>query len=127
MITIFTTGSGLYIFFILANYVPYATTLTHVNFFLDGVLVSSFLHVPAKSTNYEYNQVVYANDAIPYGQHTMMVAPVNDSVNNVLILFDYLIYTCVLSLILQPAVLIRFLLARRMHKDGGIWKNQNQK
>ena len=86
----------MYIYFILANSVPDATTFTNVNFILDGTQVASFTHTPSTSTDYEYDQVVYANSAIPYGQHTMVVAPVNDSVNNVLILFDYLIYTCVL-------------------------------
>ena len=90
-----TTGSGLYIFFILANTVPGATTFTSVDFVLDGTPVSSFTHQPSTSTDYEYNQAVFANDSIPYGLHTMTVAPVNNSVNNVLILFDYLIYTCV--------------------------------
>ena len=91
----FHTGSGLYIFFILANTVPNITTLTNVTFILDGVQVSSFTHSPSASTDFEYNQAVFANDSIPYGQHTMTVAPVNDSVNSVLILFDYLIYTYV--------------------------------
>ena len=64
-------------------------------FTLDGVQVSSFYHSPSISTNFEYNQAVFANNTIPYGQHTMMVTPINDSVNSVLILFDYLIYTYV--------------------------------
>lgn len=95
------SGSGLYIFFILVNTVPSATTLTNVDFILDGVQAASFLHTPSALTSYAYNQTVYANNSIPFGQHTMKVAPVNDSVNSVLVLFDYLIYTCVLCLVLH--------------------------
>ena len=94
LITLFTIGSGLYIFFILANTVTGARMSTSVNFILDGVPASSFTHNATTSTSYEYNQTVFANSSIPNGLHTMKVEPVNNSVN-VLILFDYLIYTCV--------------------------------
>ena len=91
---------------------PYATTFTNVNFILDGVQTSSFSHIPSTSTNYEYNQAVYANNSIPFGQHTVKVAPVSDSVNDVLIIFDYLIYTCVLCLVLDWAILTGVLSAQ---------------
>ena len=92
----FRTGSGLYIFFILANNLGVnVTSFTNVEFILDNVQVSSFTHNPTTSTDFDYNQTVYANNSMPYGEHTMTVAPVNDSVNSVLILFDYLIYTWV--------------------------------
>lgn len=105
-------GSGLYIFFILANSVPGAATLTNVNFILDGIQVSTFVHTPSTSTDYDYNRAVYANSSIPYGQHTMNVLPVDDLVDDVLILFDYLIYTCVLCLVSHYPILTGILLAR---------------
>ena len=98
------TGSGLYIFFILANSVPGATTFTSVNFLLDGGQGNSFTHEPSSSTDYQYNQPVYANNSIPYGLHTMQVAY---ATNSVLVLFDYLIYTCVYCFAPQEAILTR--------------------
>ena len=90
----FHTGSGLYIFFILANDLGVnITTMTNVEFTLDNVQVATFTHYPTTSTNFDYNQTVYANNSIPYGEHTMTIAPINDSVDSILILFDYLIYT----------------------------------
>ena len=80
------TGSGLYIFFILANSVPDAMTFTSVNFILDGVQANTFTHGPSSSTDYQYNQTVYANDSIPYGLHTMQVAYATDSVLILLII-----------------------------------------
>ncbi|KAG9308417.1 hypothetical protein JVU11DRAFT_11905 [Chiua virens] len=86
------TGSALYIFFILANNVTSAATFTNVTFNLDGNISASFQHNPTASTAYEYNQPVYANDSLTYGQHTMTIEPVNSG-TDVLMLFDYLIYT----------------------------------
>ena len=59
LITLFTIGSGLYIFFILANTVTGARMSTSVNFILDGVPASSFTHNATTSTSYEYNQTVF--------------------------------------------------------------------
>ncbi|KAF8551996.1 hypothetical protein OG21DRAFT_1416887 [Imleria badia] len=94
------TGSALYIFFIIANTVSNATTLTDVDFVLDQLAVSSYTHTPSTSTDYQYNVAIYANDSLVLGEHNMMIQPVNSG-NNVLILFDYLIYACVLCLVLH--------------------------
>ena len=48
------------------------------------------------------------------GQHSMLIQPVNTG-SNVLILFDYFIYRCVLYLILRQVILMDILLAR-MHR-----------
>lgn len=106
------TGSALYIFFILANNVTYATTFTDIEFVLDnGAVASTYTHTPGTATDYQYNVPVYANDSLGSGQHNMMIQPVNSG-NNVLILFDYLIYTCVLCLVLRQAILMCVPLAR---------------
>lgn len=93
-------GSALYIFLIIANNVTNATTFTEVDFVLDQLPAGTYTHTPSTSTDYQYNVAVYANDSLALGEHNMMIQPVNSG-NDVLILFDYLIYTCVLYLILQ--------------------------
>ncbi|KAF8552919.1 hypothetical protein OG21DRAFT_1498083 [Imleria badia] len=85
-------GSALYIFFILANTVPQAETLTDMIFYLDEIAVGTFVHAPSSSTDYQYNVPVYVNESLVSGEHTMMIEPVNSG-NPVLMLFDYLVYT----------------------------------
>ncbi|KAG8218020.1 hypothetical protein J3R82DRAFT_6215 [Butyriboletus roseoflavus] len=98
------TGSALYIFFIIANSVRYATTLTDVQFVLDnGVATSTYTHAPGTTTNYQYNVPVYVNESLASGQHNMTILPVNTG-NNVLILFDYLIYSTDTSSSASPSV-----------------------
>jgi len=87
------TGSALYIFFIIANSVPNATTLTDVDFVLDQEIVGTYTHNPSTSTDYQYNVPVYTNDSLAFAEHNMIIQPVTDAGGNVLILFDYLIYT----------------------------------
>ncbi|KAG8218025.1 hypothetical protein J3R82DRAFT_6224 [Butyriboletus roseoflavus] len=98
------TGNALYIFFIIANSVPYATTLTDVQFVLDnGVAMSTYTHAPGTTTNFQYNVPVYVNESLASGRHNMMILPVNTG-NNVLILFDYLIYSTDTSSSASPSV-----------------------
>ncbi|KAG9308415.1 hypothetical protein JVU11DRAFT_11903 [Chiua virens] len=86
-------GSALYIFFILANSVPDATTLTDLDFYMDDIPVGTYVHSPTTSTDYQYNVPVYVNKSVTPGKHTIMIEPVNSPGDSVLMLFDYLIYT----------------------------------
>ncbi|KAF8447258.1 hypothetical protein L210DRAFT_944256 [Boletus edulis BED1] len=86
------TGSALYIFFITANNITGASTFTDLDFVLDQVTVGRYTHTPSPITGYQYNVSVYVNESMELGEHNMMVQPV-DSGNDVLMLFDYFIYT----------------------------------
>ncbi|KAH0826889.1 hypothetical protein J3R83DRAFT_4435, partial [Lanmaoa asiatica] len=86
------TGNALYIFFILANTVPNASTLTDINFYMDAVAVGTFVHTPSTSTDFQYNAPVYVNESLAFGQHSITIQPVNSG-NAVIMLFDYLVYT----------------------------------
>ncbi|KAH0826880.1 hypothetical protein J3R83DRAFT_4426 [Lanmaoa asiatica] len=52
----------------------------------------------------------YVNEALTSGAHTVMIQPAVSQ--NILVLFDYLIYRCVLCLAQRQAVLMGILLAR---------------
>ncbi|KAG9313302.1 hypothetical protein JVU11DRAFT_5606 [Chiua virens] len=99
-----TTGSSLYIYFILANTIPNATVKsTELNFFMDGSSVGTYQHSPMSSTDYQYNVAVYVNDSVPFGTHAVTVEPVYGN-NLELMLFDYLVYTYVL--VVKKAILM---------------------
>lgn len=86
------TGTAVYVYNILANYIPYSSTLTDITFTLDGALVSNFTHAPSNDSGYEYHALVYANRSLENINHTLLMKAAKRS-EPVLILFDYLIYT----------------------------------
>lgn len=110
---VLTIGSALYIFFILANTVPQADTLTDVVFSLDGIPGGTFVHSPSTSTDYQYNVSVYVNESLTFGEHTMVIEPINSG-NPVLILFDYFVYACVRFFVVQDVISIVSLAQTRM-------------
>ncbi|KAM5536345.1 hypothetical protein V8D89_009997 [Ganoderma adspersum] len=86
------TGSAVYVYNIIANEIPSATTLTQVNFFVDGVFVGNYEHAPQSTgPTFAYGVLVYANVSIPYGRHNFIMAA--QGPNTSLILFDYMMYT----------------------------------
>ena len=86
------TGSAVYVYNIIANAIPSATTLTQVNFFIDNDLVGNYEHVPQNTgPTFEYGVLVYANASIPYGAHNFIMSA--QGPNTSLILFDYMMYT----------------------------------
>ncbi|KAL5510945.1 hypothetical protein ACEPAG_4702 [Sanghuangporus baumii] len=84
-------GTSLYVFFILANTVPFTDTVTNMNFILDEETVGSFVHQPTNSSDFEYNVPVYVNNSLSSGQHHMRMEAAGN--HSALILFDYFIYT----------------------------------
>ncbi|KAH0832371.1 hypothetical protein J3R83DRAFT_13400 [Lanmaoa asiatica] len=65
---------------------------TDIEFVLDGVVVSQYTRTPSATNDHRYNVPVYVNEMLASGEHTMMIQPINLG-NQVLILFDYLIYS----------------------------------
>lgn len=88
------TGTAVYTFFALANFVQFATTLTNVSFTLDDNIVGTFEHIPTTSTDFIYKAPVYVNESLENVPHNFLITAIGpDSANNSLILFDNLIYT----------------------------------
>jgi hypothetical protein len=89
-----TPGTALYVYFILPNTVPDATTLTECAFELDGTSSGSFRHDPTSSTDYLYRDsaLVYVNKSLPNADHTFRIATTGLD-HNVFVAFDYAMYT----------------------------------
>ncbi|KAI0633045.1 hypothetical protein C8Q77DRAFT_865645 [Trametes polyzona] len=85
------TGSAIYIYNILANTVPHATTLTILDFYLDDNYMGTFEHVPDETAAVVYNALVYKNTSIPHGPHSLQA--VSSGPQKILALFDYAVYT----------------------------------
>lgn len=85
-------GTAVYTYFICANTLDDATTLTNLTFALDGGQVGTFVHVPEATSDYEYNVLGYAGTNLSNGRHQLLIQTTGD-VNNSLVLFDYLIYS----------------------------------
>lgn len=85
-------GTAVYTYFICANTLDDATTLTNLTFALDGGQVGTFVHVPEATSDYEYNILGYAGTNLSNGRHQLLIQTTGD-VNNSLVLFDYLIYS----------------------------------
>ncbi|THH03762.1 hypothetical protein EW145_g6027 [Phellinidium pouzarii] len=85
-------GSAVYTFVILANTIPFVTTLTNMSFSIDGEEVGNFLYIPSEDTLYEYNVSAYVNTSLVNTQHTFIIQTAIGG-NASLILFDYLIYS----------------------------------
>ncbi|KAG6812414.1 hypothetical protein H0H92_002990 [Tricholoma furcatifolium] len=87
------TGTAIYVFFILANYVAEGiTTETACDFVLDGTTVSSMDHTPSTSTALEYNSLVFSQTNLANAAHTLEI--VTSGYNrDIFVNFDYAIYT----------------------------------
>ncbi|KAI0633047.1 hypothetical protein C8Q77DRAFT_1033090, partial [Trametes polyzona] len=85
------TGSAIYMYNILVNKVPQTSTITRLEFFLDGDHVSSFTHNPDNTTNVVYNALVYSNTSMPQAPHSLRAVATGNG--TLLTLFDYAVYT----------------------------------
>ncbi|THH14621.1 hypothetical protein EW146_g5741 [Bondarzewia mesenterica] len=85
-------GTAVYTYCILANNVPYATTLTNLSFNVDGSDVGTFVHVPTNSTDYIYDFPVYVNENLSSALHQLIISATGDTKSS-LVLFDYMVYT----------------------------------
>ena len=84
-------GTAFWIFNILVK-----LALTNVNITLDGELIDTYSHTPNLTQGFSYNNSIFSREDIPYGEHTVGVSAFGPNQTNVL--FDYAIYTCVISL-----------------------------
>ena len=87
-------GQAAYIFFIIPNHVDGADTFVKLIFTLDGESVWTYSHEPGNTTEFVYNALVYSNDKIQPGHHSLMIVMAGPK--PALSLFDRMIYTFVL-------------------------------
>ena len=88
-----STGTAIYVFFILANYQEDSvTTLTSANFTVDKEAPVLFTHASTQSlTSFQYNALVFSQTNLSNTLHTLKIATTGSA--NVYINFDYAIYT----------------------------------
>ena len=94
MIGIFA-GSALYVFCIIAHTTLYPETNTDMVFVLDGQTMGSLTVVTSGSSYFEYNILVFANNSMPYGQHTFTLQTGRIGGARSLVLLDFIMYTWV--------------------------------
>ena len=100
---LWTRGKGVavYAYFILANRIDSTTTLTNLSLTLDNEFVGTFKHIPANTTDIEYNSPIHVNETLENKQHTLVIptrgpSEAQDSnLKSSLLLFDYVEYTYV--------------------------------
>ena len=85
-------GTAVFIFLILANQVPSATTFTNISFTLDGSYEGAFMHTPDATIQFEYHVNGFTKNNLQNKAHTILITNQPGS-DNSLVLFDYLIYT----------------------------------
>lgn len=92
-LTIGSTGTTVYAFFILANKYSFAgTSYTSLSFMLDDQYQGPFNHQPDQVSQYYYNVSMFAKADLDNKEHTIVIYN-NAASQASLILFDYLVYT----------------------------------
>ena len=66
---------------------------TDLTFGIDSEFAGTFVHNPSSSETLTYNALVYANQSLPDGNHTLTIQ--NGRVGNPIstVLLDYLVYS----------------------------------
>lgn len=97
LIVIFTKGTQIFVYFILANIVndPQTDTFTQCNFTLDGQPVGNLRHPPEITHDLFYGYLAYTSSKLPQGPHTLVILPYpwGSPRGAVYMNFDYAIYT----------------------------------
>jgi hypothetical protein len=89
------TGIAVYVYCIVANTNTNPDGFVDLTFFLDDDFVGNFINPPSPSglPPYLYNVLVYGNDSLPDGIHTIRLQNGYPHGPMSLLLFDYLTYT----------------------------------
>ena len=86
-------GTAVYVYNILANVIPYTTTLTNLTFLVDGRLRGFFSHIPDPTLPaIMYRALVFFETGLSNEEHTLVMMT-SDALQSSLVLFDYVIYT----------------------------------
>ena len=91
VITIQFTGTAIYVFNLIANYIPGIPTFTNLTFAVDGKMVGAYSHEPEDKVEILYHVPVFTYEGLANVSHTLEVRATGT--NATLVLFDYAIYT----------------------------------
>ncbi|TFY53522.1 hypothetical protein EVJ58_g9404 [Rhodofomes roseus] len=91
-VTLTFTGTAVWVYGVVPNYVQYATTFVNVSFELDGKVAGLYTHVPSTSTSYEYNVTLFSNTGLANTQHTLVISPQREPDTSYMA-FDWAQYT----------------------------------
>lgn len=86
------TGTAVYVYFIVPNFVPRTATYVNLSFLIDNVLYNQYEHVPdPNSTTIMYNTLVFHTTDLVNTNHNIEVRASGS--NESVLLFDNMIYT----------------------------------
>ncbi|KAI0779160.1 hypothetical protein BC629DRAFT_1289840 [Irpex lacteus] len=85
-------GVAVYVYCIVSNSKHYPTSLT---FFIDGEDAGSYSTSPTSTddTSFNYNVLVYSNDALESGDHSIEIQNGGQGVQDSVVLLDYIVYS----------------------------------
>ncbi|OJT04513.1 hypothetical protein TRAPUB_4783 [Trametes pubescens] len=85
------TGTAVYVYFIVPNFVQATTTLVNVSFSIDGTFYGQYEHIPDSSTTISYQTLVFHTTNLVNTEHNIEIRASGSNAS--LILFDNMIYT----------------------------------
>ncbi|KAL0574872.1 hypothetical protein V5O48_007084 [Marasmius crinis-equi] len=85
-------GTGIAVYFIIANNEVHSNRLTECNFVLDGTFRAAYNHTPQTGTGTEYNVEVYKDEGLDNAGHILSVET-GSKAYDIYIVFDYATYT----------------------------------
>ncbi|KAH9829632.1 uncharacterized protein C8Q71DRAFT_717841 [Rhodofomes roseus] len=93
----FNAGTAIWVYCIIPNYIPYATTLVDLSFQLDGLGLATYYDVPNPNDTYWYNATVFSRTGLSNEVHTLVMV-VNGERSASYAAFDWAEYSSVISL-----------------------------
>ncbi|KAJ7108614.1 hypothetical protein C8R44DRAFT_636053 [Mycena epipterygia] len=88
-VTLNFTGTAIYLFCVVPNTIPFATTLVDLKFTLDGASIGTYTHVPDSSSDMLYSVPVLSSQNLTNEAHTLVA----ETASNSLFVFDFAMYT----------------------------------
>jgi hypothetical protein len=90
-------GTAIFVFFTLVDnialYLPTVTTTTAVNFTLDKIPFGQFKYSPQRREKFLFQSLVFAQDGLVDGNHTLVIFGPPKSGPGIYVNFDYAVYT----------------------------------
>ncbi|KAJ3542875.1 hypothetical protein NM688_g5927 [Phlebia brevispora] len=90
------TGSAIYVYGIQCHTLDFPQCTADIEFYIDGQLMpQTYTFTPDNpgTNTYTYNVLLYGNDALPTGPHSIVIQNGVQGVSSSIILLDYLVYT----------------------------------
>ncbi|KAI0344072.1 hypothetical protein BDW22DRAFT_1327404 [Trametopsis cervina] len=86
-------GSAIYVFCIISHSTTKPSGNSNMTFFIDGGAVGGYFLAPSGSETYDYNVLVYANNSLTPGTHSLTVQNGAVGAPKSLMLLDYIVYS----------------------------------